>query len=445
MYADRYAREYYASGTPFLWITRSGIDERADTLLAYLQKASLAGLRESDFYISELQTDLRRIRQLDFDSGNDINAVFGRAEFLLTKAYLRYVCGQRFGYVRPDYVFNRLEQTDTAREAPFRRLYDIETESADEGFARKALSLLGNGDFTGFFRDIQPDNPLYRRLTSLCLQTQSPETRRKAAANIERSRWRPSRAVHGKYVWVNLAAATLYAVDEDKPEHLDMKICIGSRKSKTPMLQSRIERVDMNPYWNIPYSIVKKEIAPRHAGDESYFSRNRYHIFSKETGEELPPAAVTAEMLASGRYRIRQDNGEGNSLGRLIFRFPNDFSVYLHDTADRQAFHRADRAVSHGCIRIEKPLELAVFLLDAPEERTVNRLREAVGLPPLDSSAPTEKEEGGRLTVGVQRFDPPIPVVIDYYTLYPKPGGGWEESPDPYGYDEILLERLESF
>ena len=121
MYADEYTRKYYASGAPFLWITRSGTDEKADTLLAYLQKASSVGLRESNFYISELQTNLRRIRQLDFDPENNINAVFGRTEFLLTKAYLRYVCGQRFGYVQPNLIFNRLEQTDTTQKAPFRR------------------------------------------------------------------------------------------------------------------------------------------------------------------------------------------------------------------------------------------------------------------------------------------------------------------------------------
>ena len=150
-------------------------------------------------------------------------------------------------------------------------------------------------------------------------------------------------------------------------------------------------------------------------------------------------------MLTSGRYRVRQDNGEGNSLGRLIFRFPNNFSIYLHDTNNKQAFKRTNRAISHGCIRIEKPLELAVFLLDTPEEKTVNRLREAIGLPPLNSSIPIEKKEGEPLKVGIQRFDPSIPVVIDYYTLYPKPDGGWEESPDPYGYDEILLKKVRSF
>ena len=185
MYADEYTRKYYASDAPFLWITRSGIDEKADTLLAYLQKASSAGLRESNFYISELQTNLRRIRQLDFDPENNINAVFGRTEFLLTKAYLRYVCGQRFGYVQPNQIFNRLEQTDTTQKAPFRRLYDIETESVDQEFVHKALSLLKDGNFTDFFRDIQPDNPLYRQLTDHYLQTQNPETRRKTIVSIE--------------------------------------------------------------------------------------------------------------------------------------------------------------------------------------------------------------------------------------------------------------------
>ncbi|MBD4337023.1 L,D-transpeptidase, partial [Xanthomonas citri pv. citri] len=79
-------------------------------------------------------------------------------------------------YVQPSQIFNRLEQTDTTQKAPFRRLYDIETESADQEFVHKALSLLKDGNFTDFFRDIQPDNPLYRQLTDHYLQTQNPET-----------------------------------------------------------------------------------------------------------------------------------------------------------------------------------------------------------------------------------------------------------------------------
>ena len=133
-------------------------------------------------------------------------------------------------------------------------------------------------------------------------------------------------------------------------------------------------------------------------------------------------------------------------MGRLIFRFPNNFSIYLHDTNNRQAFKRINRAISHGCIRIEKPLELAVFLVDSPEEKTVNKLRGSDRTTSVEFIRPHRKrKEGEQLKVGIQRFAPSIPVVIDYYTLYPKPDGGWEESPDPYGYDEILLKKLEAF
>ena len=119
MYADSYTHKYYADGSPFLWITRSGVSAKADSLLAYLQQAASAGLEENIFHTQEILDDLQRIRHLDFDARNDINTVYGRTEFRLTRAYLRYVCGQRFGYVRPDLVFNRLEQTDTAQNAPF--------------------------------------------------------------------------------------------------------------------------------------------------------------------------------------------------------------------------------------------------------------------------------------------------------------------------------------
>ena len=443
MYADSYVSDYYASHAPFLWITRSGIDERADTLLGRLRQEVQAGIPESAFHIAEIQENLARIRTLDFDKRHDINTVYGETEYLLTQALARYACGQRFGYVRPETALNRLEKTDTTENAPFRQLYAIRTEHADKAFFHQVLAAQKDGDMGRFLQSLHPDNALYHSFVRAYRQAQSPERRRKAAANIERCRWRTPRP-EGKYVWVNLAGACLRAVDEKEGLALDMKICIGSPGQKTPMLHSQIERVDMNPYWNIPYSIVKREIAPRHAGDEAYFSRNRYRILDKETGEELPPAKVTAAMLTSGNYRVRQDNGDGNSLGRLIFRFPNDFSIFLHDTNNKRAFQRRDRAISHGCIRVEKPLELAVFLLDDPDDRTVDRIREAIGLPRLDGTRP-ETPDGGPQPVktGVQRFKPPVPLFIEYYTLYPLSGDSWEEFPDPYGYDEVLLKNLE--
>lgn len=159
MYADKYARKYYTSDASFLWITRHGIDERADTLLAYLQDASESGLSDKAFHIPELRTSLQNIRQLDITTSHDINRLFGHTEFLLTRAYLRYVCGQRFGYIDPDLVFNRLEQNDTTKKDDYIQLYDIPTEKADDEFIQKAISILKTGDLPDFFLEIAPPPP----------------------------------------------------------------------------------------------------------------------------------------------------------------------------------------------------------------------------------------------------------------------------------------------
>ncbi|MCD8317551.1 MAG: L,D-transpeptidase family protein [Paraprevotella sp.] len=441
-YADKYSRKYYSSAAPFLWITRSGIDERADTLLSYLEKTGGDGLPEGIFYVNEIRNELYRIRRLDFDKEHDIHESFGRAEFLLTQAYFRYACGQRFGYLQPGSVLNSLEQTDTAQNAPFRKLYDIKIEKADDAFIQKAIDSQRNGKLTEFFQEIQPSGNTYSRLSEAYRNARDTDRKRKIAVNLERSRWR-SLQPRGKYVWVNLADMMLRAVNEAQDDTLEMKICIGSPKNKSPMLISQIERVDMNPYWNIPYSIIKKEIAPRHAGDADYFTRNRYRIFDKSTGEEVDPVNVTAAMLTSGNYRVRQDNGQNNSLGRLIFRFPNDFSIYLHDTNNKQAFDRTNRAMSHGCIRVEKPLELAVFLVDDPTREIINRLRKAVGLPPQDTPEAVAQTSEEPIRMETLRIDPPIPVFIPYFTFYPLANGKWEDAPDTYGYDEALLKKLD--
>ena len=173
MYADKYTRAYYASRSPFLWIDRFGIDARADTLLSRLEQTThTTGLPPSCFRTAELKAHLRRIRNLDFSSGYDINTTYAHAEYLLTKAYVRYVCGQRFGYVRPDLTFNRLEKNDTTEKASFRTLYDITTETADDAFLQSSMAVLQSGDFEDFFLEIAPRNKLYRQLTEIYGHTQ---------------------------------------------------------------------------------------------------------------------------------------------------------------------------------------------------------------------------------------------------------------------------------
>lgn len=443
MYADAYVRRYYASRGSFLWITRNGVERQADSLLAMLESMPEEGIPLPCFSAEDIKEDIRQVRELDFGRGNDINTVFGRLEYRLTKALLRYACGQHYGYVRPDRILNHLEPADTMPDAPFKRLYAIPTEQADEAFVRQVLQALQSGRLPDLLREIQPQNPEFFLLAGAFRTETDPKKKERIAVNMERCRWRTPRPA-GKHVRVNLAAMNLVALNPDKGDTLRMKVCGGDLKHKSPMLVSKIERMDLNPYWIVPYSIIKKEIAPLHAQSVAYFSRNNIRIFDKETGAEADPADVTAAMLTSGRYRLRQDNGQGNSLGRLIFRFPNEFSVFLHDTNNKAAFGRTNRAISHGCIRVEKPLELALFLWETDDEEAIDRLRTEIGLPALHAGR--KKTDGDETPKADSRhFDVPIPVFIDYYTAIPALRGGVDFYPDIYGYDEVLLESLKAY
>lgn len=446
MYADVFTQRYYRNRRPFIWIDRTGTDTRADTLLAWLEQVPELGLKKSSFQVDRLTADLQKLRTPRLTVDKDINTVMARVEYNLTQAYLRYVCGQRFGYVNPYTTFNRLVRTDTTRQSDFRRLFDIPTETATDSFVNIALQQASEGRLHDFLTGIQPQDSLYHRLLRAYHEHKDNDAyARKILVNLERSRWRGAHRPTGKHVWVNVSGFILTAADENSDSMLTMKVCGGDTRHQSPLLYSTIERVELNPYWVIPYSIIKKEIAPRHAGNASYFERNRIRIINKKTQEEMNPASVNAAMLKSGQYMLRQDKGAGNSLGRMVFRFPNNFSVFLHDTNNPEAFARKSRAVSHGCIRVERPLDLAVFLMADPQPDVIDRIRISIDLPPLTPEGQAMQADPDHKKMGIYRFSPAIPLFIQYYTVYPNPKGELESYPDPYGYDEVLQKKLNAF
>lgn len=445
MYADNFTRAYYREERPFVWITRRGIDHRADTLLRWIENAREQGMSPSCFHAKEIAENLQDLRNLDFTK-KDVNQVMATLEYRLTQAYLRYTAGQRYGYTNPHHFMNRLLVEEVRGDKSiYRQLYDKDTPTASDSFYHVALTRLHEGKVGEFLREVQPSDSLYKQLQQEYLRTEHADSARARLAriNMERARWR-SPQPHGKYVWVNLAAFQLTAVDEGRDTSFTMKVCGGNQTHKTPLLSSAIRLVELNPYWIIPTSIVRKEIIPRHTGDIDYFSRNRYRVLDKESGEEVSPEFLTGDELTSGKYTIRQDNGAGNSLGRMIFRFPNNFSVFLHDTNNRGAFNREIRAASHGCIRLERPLDLAVFLMDKPDSIIIDKMRMAIDKPPLTQWGKrylAENPDHQRL--GSYTYKPTIPVFIDYYTLYPNLKGELQEHPDVYHYDEEMEKLLE--
>ncbi len=205
-------------------------------------------------------------------------------------------------------------------------------------------------------------------------------------------------------VEVNAPAATAVLFREGLA-HLTMNVVVGAPKHETPELSSVIDTIVLNPPWNIPSSIIKNEIRPLLRRDPKYLVKNR--------------------MAWSGDQLV-QEPGAHNALGRIKFDFPNRYSVYLHDTPARKMFTDPERAASHGCVRLQHPLDLAVELLLGDS----NWNREAI-----------EAVIGAGRTVRIA-LDDPMPVVISYQTAFVDEQGAVNFRPDIYGRDLSLTLRL---
>ena len=228
---------------------------------------------------------------------------------------------------------------------------------------------------------------------------------RQIEVNLERWRWLP-RDLGRRHVRVNIAAFRLDAV-EDGRTALDMRVIVGKPYTRTPMFGSAMDAVIFNPSWYVPTSIAVHEILPKARKDPSYLRRGGYEVLSGS--------------------RIRQRPGPQNALGRIKFVFPNRFNVYLHDTPARTLFGRTVRTFSHGCIRIEKPADLAVWVLGGDDPRwTAEAVRAGV-------------EAGRERRVALHEK---VPVHVAYWTAWADERGTLRLGRDVYQRDGQLAALL---
>ena len=302
-----------------------------------------------------------------------------------------------------------------------------------------------------FMKASKPEGQLYNTLLEKLHTTRSAAERMRIMVNMERCRWnvadKPGK--HSKYVLLNIPSQELDAIDGD--EHLNMRVVCGSMKTKTPLLNSYIERIDINPQWIIPKSIVKKSVA-RHAGNAGYFETRRYFIRERKTGKIVNPAVATPQMLTSNDYLVIQKGGKGNALGRIIFRFKNNFSVYLHDTSNPTLFSSSDRLASHGCVRVQRPYDLAAFLIGSNDNKLLEKIRYSISVDMPDGNNDTnndgEKTEDRvdkSMLVRSAKVSPAVPLYITYFTLYKSAKGSLLSYPDIYGYDSVISEALKRY
>ena len=448
--ADTRIKDYYKENGPFLWISRFGLSHNADSVLKYVARVSDLGFSPSKFKLDEIERDKRLADSLDFEAEN-INKVFARLEYNLTKAYLQYVVGQRFGYVNPRKLLNRLDVRDSdSVRVTYQELFDLPIKKVTFAFVQQAFNKIRHDSVGVFLRESEPKDGFYNSLlTELHRTEERSAARMRILCNMERCRWAVNDRMenHKKYVLLNIPSQELEAIDGD--ERLSMRVVCGSKKTKTPLLQSYIQRIDINPQWIIPRSIIDKSVS-RHAGNAYYFESNNYFIRERKTGKTVNPALVTSQMLKSNEYLVIQKGGKGNALGRIIFRFNNKFSVFLHDTSNPSLFASVDRLASHGCVRVQKPFELATFLLSDKDEDLISKIQYSIGIEG-DGGVNDENSGGEESKIDKSRIvrsivlKPHIPLYITYFTLMPSASGQLVAYPDIYGYDGVIANALNKY
>ena len=245
---------------------------------------------------------------------------------------------------------------------------------------------------------------------SLVKEMNVPVTKRveQLLMNMDRMRWFANNPT-SNLILVNIPEFVLH-VYEGKQKAFDIDVVVGKEGHNTMMFNGDLNQVVFSPYWNVPPSIVAKEILPAIEKNPNYIAKENMEITGNDDG--LPV--------------VRQKPGPGNALGKVKFLFPNSFNIYFHDTPSKSLFNRDTRAYSHGCIRLREPEKFANYVLRNQPEWTPEKINEAMN-------------SGDEKYVKVKD---PIPVIITYYTAWVDENGRLNFRQDIYGHDEKLSAKM---
>jgi L,D-transpeptidase YcbB len=458
------ARFYQTIGYQLAWVRDGAVTPQALATIQVLQNAAVKGLDPEDYDGSRWNGRLASLRS---DS-------LTRFDVALTVSGMRYISDVSSGKVNPEvfsfgFQFKRDERdlaavlhslihsrdvaTELNRmEPPFEGYWRTEKALAqymalaprdtdptrDPARVEHVLRLVGdlrpNGTLADAVKQFQirhglvPDGRI-GKATGKQLNTPLAQRVRQLQLVLERWRWVPHSFSRPPIV-VNIPEFRLRAYDEHYRPELEMKVVVGKAyRHKTPVFSDEMTYVIFRPYWEVPLSIQRAELLPKIAKDPAYLAKNEYEIVNAGR-QVVSREAVTPEMvsqLRSGRLFIRQIPGDKNALGFVKFLFPNEYNVYLHGTPAKALFLKSRRDFSHGCIRVEKPEELALWVLR--------------GVPGWDMDHIREAEHG----VDSRRvnLDKPIPVLIVYGTAVVREDGEVFFFDDIYGHDAALEELLD--
>ena len=234
----------------------------------------------------------------------------------------------------------------------------------------------------------------------------------------------------GDYILVNIPAAELNVVEGGKTA-LEMRVVVGQPSRETPLFSAKITQVQFNPVWNVPHHLAVEDVLNKVREDSRYIHKVGLRIFAvagSDKDGEVDPSTINWFKLGNNRfpYRLRQDSGPRNAMGKIKFLLPNQNDIYLHDTPQRHLFLNARRAASSGCIRLEKPEDLAVYLLRNQPEWNRDKIDDIL-------------KNGKKKAIILNNT---ISVYLVYMTAWASENGDIHFFPDIYNKDEILRKAI---
>ena len=407
-----------------------------DKLTGYYDKSSDHGFYPQMFQSKQIKQLVEKLNSADAiktkeEAYHDIAVL----EVLTANSFINYSNFLQYGIINPKKIYSR---------------YFMATKRPDSLSICRVLAVK---DIGTYLDSIQPKDPQYialqkAYLTGASIGNLSPEeSKRVLLVNMERLRWK-NKPKENSYVIVNIPDFRLNVMDSGKSV-LNMKVCVGMGRNmdyaktlmhfddtdrvdnpnphQTPILNSVIHSVQVNPIWNIPESIANKEIMVEAAKDPYYLSNKNINVYKNDKLID-DSEDIDWDTVRKSDYSFRQQPGEDNSLGKIKFLFDNRSNVYLHDTPAKSAFYQSMRAVSHGCVRLGNPQGLALNLFG----------QDSWQYKMIDSDMMKSKPDPTTIDLPKK-----IPVYITYVTCWADNNGILQYRKDVYGMDIVLFAHLQ--
>lgn len=388
-------------------------------LVDYLERSNEHGLDQNLFFISDIKEKLAAVNAfIPTDTlSKPIDTLrryqkLTKLELAVAGAMIKYSMILQFGLVDPEKVYAQ---------------YSTPTLQPD---SNAVLHVFEVKDLKNYLDSIQPKTSAYIALQKALFainrdsSTSSVDLRNTLVVNMERLRWQ-NRPKEHKFVSVNIADFSLDVINKGKSV-LHMKVCVGEKgQRETPQLGSMIFRIQVNPVWNVPQSIARDEISKHAAQDRFYLANNNINVYKKGVLIQ-DPESIDWGSENIDQYSFQQQPGPENALGKIKFLFNNESSVYLHDTPLQKIFNQPMRAVSHGCVRVQKPLELAYALFGKDKKYQLIKRAMETGYP------------------RAKFIDLPqqIPIRLNYYTAGIDAHNTVQYYKDIYDLDPILYHAI---